>query len=115
MTLFIAKTSFAMKGVQMYTQRLRRAQRLFATLVGSNPRCQRIESCSELLVLLLDGRVTSKTWFVFIVHSNRMMGRVWKNIIESSNCLQRRAIIPGSRPHGCTPSKPNAATSAHLT
>ena len=88
MTLFIAKTSFAMKGVQMYKQRLRRAQRLFATLVESNPRCQRIESCSELLVLLLDGSANSKTSFVFKVHSNRTMGRVWNNIIESSSCLQ---------------------------
>ena len=113
MTRFIAKTSFAKKGVQMYKQPLKKAQRLFATLVELNPRCQRIESWSEWFILLLDSRANSKTWPIFIVHSNKMMDRAWKVTIESSSCLQKRGITPGSRPHGCMPSKPNALTSAH--
>lgn len=114
MTRFIAKTSFVMKGVQMYKQPLKKAQRLFATLVGLNPRCQRIKSWSERFIVLLNSGANSKTGLIFIVHSNKMMGRVWKIIIESSSCLQKGGITPGSRPHGCMPSKPNALTSAHL-
>lgn len=114
MTRFIAKTRFARMAVQRYKQPLRKARRLFATLVESKPRCQRIESCSERFVLLLHSTTNSNARFVFIARLNKTMGRVWKGIIESSSCWQRRGITPGSKPHGCMPSKLNVSMSAHL-
>ena len=114
MTRFIAKTRFAMREVQRYKQPLRKARRLSATLVESKPRCQRIESCSERFILLLDSTANSNARFVFIVHSNKTMGRVWKGTIESLSCLQKRGITPGSLPHGYMPSKLDTLISAHL-
>ena len=114
MIRFIAKTHFARMGVQMYKLPLRKARRLFATSVESKPRCQRIESCSERFVLLFHSTTNPKERLVFIVHSNKTMGRVWRGIIESSSCWQKRGITPGSKPHGCMPSKLNASISAHL-
>jgi hypothetical protein len=111
---FIAKTRFATRKVQMRKRPSRKVQRLFAILVESKPRCRKIRLCSKRLVGSFDGRAVSKKPFVFIVHSSKMMGQVWRNRIGNSSCLQKRGITPGSKLLGCMPSKPNTPLSVRL-